>query len=103
MVETGLMGSRSESVRRWWEHRHALWDVSPGELVALQKADKLSESLKGYAVLAQDCATRQPLGEGRPKSLELGGQRPEWGCFAHAPAYWEWGGSEFKSALGGHT
>ena len=44
MVETGLMGSRSESVRRWWEHRHALWDVSPGELVALQKAGTLNES-----------------------------------------------------------
>jgi hypothetical protein len=54
MVGKGLMGSRSESVRRWWEHRHALWDVSPGELVALQKTGMLSESLKGYAVLAQE-------------------------------------------------
>jgi len=48
------MGSRSESVRRAWEHRRALWRVSPGELVELQKRGDISESLKGYAVLAQE-------------------------------------------------
>ena len=48
------MGSRSESVRRAWEHRRALWRVSPGELVGLQKRGDISESLKGYAVLAQE-------------------------------------------------
>ena len=48
------MGSRSESVKRSWELRRALWRVSPGELVALQKQGTVSESLKGCAALAQE-------------------------------------------------
>ena len=48
------MGSRSASVSRWWEHRRALWAVSPGELVALQKQGTVSESLKACAALAQE-------------------------------------------------
>jgi hypothetical protein len=54
MVEAALMGSRSESVSRWWEHRRALWRVSPGELVELQKHGNVSESLKACAALAQE-------------------------------------------------
>jgi len=49
-----LVGSRSQSVQRWWEHRRALWRVSPGELVELQKHGTVSESLKACAVLAQE-------------------------------------------------
>ena len=48
------MGSRSESVRRWWQHRRALLRVSPGELVELQRTGVVSESLKPYAALAQE-------------------------------------------------
>jgi hypothetical protein len=48
------MGSRSQSVKRYWEHRRALWRVSPGEFVELQKSGTISESLKRAAVLAQE-------------------------------------------------
>jgi hypothetical protein len=47
------MGSRSESNRRAWERKKALWEASPGELVELQKHGTVSETLKGCAVLAQ--------------------------------------------------
>jgi hypothetical protein len=49
-----VKGSRSQSVRRWWEHRRALVAVSPGELVELQKRGTVSESLKHCAALAQE-------------------------------------------------
>lgn len=48
------MGSRSESVRRYWKRRHALWNVSPGEFVELQKHGTISESLKQSAVGTQE-------------------------------------------------
>lgn len=48
------MGSRSESVSRWWAYRRALWQWSPGELVQLQKLGLINQKHKRSAVLAQE-------------------------------------------------
>ena len=47
------MGSRSESVRRSWELRRALWEVSPSEIREAQRGGVVSESLKRHAQDAQ--------------------------------------------------
>ena len=45
------MGSRSTSVKRYWEHRRALWRVSPGEFVELMGGEISVESWLGKGSL----------------------------------------------------
>ena len=47
------MASRSQSLQRYWEHRRALWEVSPSEIRDAQKHGVVSTSLKRHAVEAQ--------------------------------------------------
>ena len=47
------MGSRSQSLQRYWTLRHARWEVAPSEVRDAEKAGVISESLKRHAIEAQ--------------------------------------------------
>jgi len=47
------MGSRSQSLQRYWQLRHARWEVAPSEVRDAEKAGVISESLKRHAIEAQ--------------------------------------------------